>query len=516
MNRIEKGSLLVLAIIVAFNIFFGLGSIPLLDPDEPVYAETAREMIQFNDYLSPRIYNEYWFDKPPMYYWLVAGAMHVFGDGEFAARFPAALMAFLTVIMLYCSITRLFNERTGFWSALVLATSVQFFYLGKAAVTDTTLLFFLTGSLLCYLHKQYWLMYVCMALATVTKGPIGIVFPGAIIFLHILCTGQWQRLFKMHCLRGLLLYFFIAAPWYYLMYQVHGMEFINTFLGFHNLTRFTTPEHPTRVLWWYYFPVIILGLFPWTGLLLQSIKASITDSRSDDLEKMLFVNIWWLFVLIFFTISQTKLVSYILPMFPALAIVIGWNIARMQKENYGIRWSWIFGSGIMFLLLTAGWVIGGQQLPEVAFGGIVLGSVTFILGVSIVWALWRYRDINFSAWLHVVTGVLTMVIAFSFLLPMVANRFSVKEIVRVYHTKCDQQKPVYVDKFLRPGFMYYTGVPGEEVKPKSGDLARVLNDPGQKYVLVQGLELRRLKDKDKLQNLNEIKEIGDIYLLEKY
>lgn len=105
-------------------------------------------------------------------------------------------MAFLTVIMLYCSITRLFNERAGFWSALVLATSVQFFYLGKAAVTDTTLLFFLTGSLLCYLHKQYWLMYVCMALATVTKGPIGIVFPGAIIFLHILCTGQWQRLFK--------------------------------------------------------------------------------------------------------------------------------------------------------------------------------------------------------------------------------------------------------------------------------------------------------------------------------
>lgn len=111
-------------------------------------------------------------------------------------------------------------------------------------------------------------------------------------------------------------------------------------------------------------------------------------------------------------------------------------------------------------------------MPEVAFGGIVLGSVTFILGVSIVWALWRYRDINFSAWLHVVTGVLTMVIAFSFLLPMVANRFSVKEIVRVYQTKCDQQKPVYVDKFLRPGFMYYTGTPGEEVKPKSGDLTK--------------------------------------------
>ncbi|MCD7874058.1 MAG: glycosyltransferase family 39 protein [Acidaminococcaceae bacterium] len=381
-------------------------------------------------------------------------------------------------------------------------------------MTDTTLVFFLTEALLCYLHKKYWLMYVCMALATVTKGPIGIVFPGAIIFLHILCTGQWRLILKMHCVRGLLLYFLIAAPWYYLMYQVHGMEFINTFLGFHNLTRFTTPEHPTRVLWWYYFPIIVLGLFPWTGLLLQSVKASIADSRSDDLGKMLFVNIWWLFVLIFFTVSKTKLVSYILPMFLALAIMIGWNIARMQKENYGIRWSWILGSGIMFLLLTVGWVIGGQQLPEVTFGGIVLGIVTFILGLSIIWALWYYRDISFAAWLHVVTGVLTMVIAFSFLLPMVANRFSVKEITKVYQSRCDQQKPVYVDKFLRPGFMYYTGEPGLEVKPKSNDLAAALNAPNTKYILVRGLELRRLKDQNKLQHLNEITELGDIYLLE--
>lgn len=516
MKRIEKGSLLVLAIIVAFNIFFGLGSIPLLDPDEPVYTETAREMIQFNDYLSPRIYNEYWFDKPPMYYWLVAGAMHVFGDGEFAARFPAAMMAFLTVMMLYCSVTKLFSERAGFWSALVLATSCQFFYLGKAAVTDTTLLFFLTGALLAYIHKKYWLMYICMALATVTKGPIGLVLPGAIIFLHIACTGQWRRILEMHCLRGMVLYLLVAGPWYYLMYQVHGMEFIDTFLGFHNITRFTTPEHPTRVLWWYYFPVIVLGLFPWTGLLLQSIKSAFAECRSEEMQKMIFVQIWWLFVFIFFSISKTKLVSYILPMFPALAIMIGWNIARMQKENYGVRWSWVLGTGIMFLVLTAGWVIGGQQLPEVAFGGIVLGVVTFILGVSIIWALVVYRDINFAAWLHVITGVLTMVIAFSFLLPMVANRFSVKEIVKVYQSKCDQQKPVYVDKFLHPGFMYYSGVPGTEVKPKTTDLTQTLNDPQQKYVLVRGLELRRLKNQDQVQNLREVKVIGDIYLLEKY
>lgn len=516
MTRIEKGSLLLLALIVAFNIFWGLGSIPLLDPDEPVYAETAREMIKFNDYLSPRIYNEYWFDKPPMYYWLVAGAIHVFGDNEFAARFPAAAMAFATVIMLYCSVTKLFNERAGFWSALVLATSVQFFYLGKAAVTDTTLLFFLTGALLCYLHKKYWLMYVCMALATLTKGPIGLVFPGAIIFLHIACTGQWRRILQMHCLRGLLLYFVIAGPWYYFMYQIHGMEFINTFLGFHNITRFTTPEHPTRVLWWYYLPVIILGLFPWTGLLLQSVKASISNCRADELQTMIFVQVWWLFVLIFFTISQTKLVSYILPLFPALAIMVGWNIARMQKENYSVRWSWVAGTAIMFLLLAVGWVIGGRQMPELAFGGLVLGVVTVVLGISIIWILARYRDSNFAAWLHVVTGVLTMMIVFSFLLPNIVNRFSVKAVAQVYQSDCDLQKPVFVDKFLRPGFMYYSGIPGYEVKPKSNDLDIVLNDPQQKYILVRGLEYRRLKNKEQIPNITEIKVIDDIYLLEKY
>lgn len=223
-----------------------------------------------------------------MYYWLVAASIGLFGDGEAAARFPAALMAVATSVMLYFSVSNIFSERAGFWASIVLTTCVEFFYLGKAAVTDTTLLFFMTAALLCYQHKWYWVMYIAMALATVTKGPIGIVFPGAIIFLHLLFTGNLREILKMHVIRGLVVYFAIAAPWYYLMYQAHGMEFINTFLGFHNLTRFTTPEHPDRVLWWYYLPVIILGMFPWTGLLLQSIRASISEASSEELVKMSF------------------------------------------------------------------------------------------------------------------------------------------------------------------------------------------------------------------------------------
>ncbi len=516
MKNLNLQSLIIIAVLALVTILWGIGSVPLFDPDEPVYAETAREMIKYSDYLSPRIFDNYWYDKPPMYYWLVAASIGIFGDGEAAARFPAALMAVATSVMLYFSVSNIFSERAGFWSAIVLTTCVEFFYLGKAAVTDTTLLFFMTAALLCYLHKWYWVMYIAMALATVTKGPIGIVFPGAIIFLHLLVTGNLREILKMHVIRGLAVYFAIAAPWYYLMYQVHGMEFINTFLGFHNLTRFTTPEHPDRVLWWYYLPVIILGMFPWTGMLVQSVRASISEASSDDLLKMSFFNIWWVFVLLFFSISQTKLVSYILPMFPALAIIIGWNIARLESLRGENLLSWVIGTVVMFGLLGAGWFIGGQQLPEVFLETSVLSAITLVIGIVTVWFLWRERDVVFAGYLHAAMGFLTMLIAFSFILPPIADRFSVKTVAAEYIANCNTSKTVYVDKFLRPGFMYYTGIAGEEMLPKTDALAKALNDAQPKYIVVRGLEYRRLKNSENIANVRIVKENADIFILEKY
>lgn len=517
MKQLEKNSLLLIAGLTLFTIMFGLGGVPLLDPDEPVYAETAREMLQTGDFLSPRIFGAYWYDKPPMYYWLVALSQMLFGFSEFAARFPAALMACFTSIMIYVSTTKLFNERAGFWSAIILTSCVQFFYMGKAAVTDTTLLFFMTGAILSFAHKKYWLMYVCMALATVTKGPIGIVFPGAIIFIYLVIMGQLREILRMHVIRGLLLYFLLASPWYYAMYTVHGMEFIETFLGFHNLTRFTTPEHANRVTFWYYFPVVILGMFPWTGLLAQSIKASISDSRIDDMRQLLLFHVWWGFVFIFFTICQTKLVSYILPMFPALAVIIGWNISRMlaKLRHNTTFYSWMAGSGLMFALLGVGWIFGSQYLPEASFSLVMLGAMTLIMGAAAVFTLWYYRDIQLAAWLHTLIGVLTMCVAFAFVLPVIADRFSVKTMSGVYQEQCDADIPVYVDKFLRPGFMYYAGKPGIEMLPKTGALAEALRSGQHKYILVRGLEYRRvLKTKQIPTNVHTIKEISDIYLLE--
>ncbi|MDY4919971.1 MAG: glycosyltransferase family 39 protein [Phascolarctobacterium sp.] len=517
MRQIEKNSLLIIAGLVLFTIFFGIGGVPLLDPDEPVYAETAREMIQFSDYLSPRIFGNYWYDKPPMYYWLVALSQHIFGFTEFAARFPASLMACGTVIMLYVSTTTLFNEKAGFWSAVILTSCVQFFYMGKAAVTDTTLLFFMSGAILCFAHRKYWLMYICMALATVTKGPIGIVFPGAIIFIYLAMMGQLREILRMHVVRGTLLYFLVASPWYYAMYTVHGMQFIETFLGFHNVTRFTTPEHANRVTFWYYFPVIILGMFPWTGMLVQAVKASICESRIDDMRQLLLYHVWAGFVFIFFTICQTKLTSYILPMFPPMAVIIGWNVSRMltKMRHNSTYYSWICGSGLMFLLLGIGWFVGANYLPEAAFSLYILGGLTLIIGFGAVFSLWYYRDIEMSCWLHTLVGLVTMCVAFAFVMPVIADRFSVKSMSAVYAEQCDKETPIYVDKFLRPGFMYYAGKAGVEMLPQTGALPEALRNGQHKYILVRGLEYRRVqKTKQVPTNVAVVKEISDIYLLE--
>lgn len=516
-KQFEERSIMIIAVVAILTIFFGIGGVPLLDPDEPVYAETAREMLLEGDLLSPRIFGNYWYDKPPMYYWLVALAQTIFGDNEFAARFPAGLMAFATSMMMYFSVTKLFNERAGFWSSIILTTSVEFFYLGKAAVTDSTLLFFMTAAILSFLHKKYWLMYVFMAFATLTKGPIGIVFPGTIIFLYLLFMGQIYKILEMHVIRGMLLYFLIAGPWYYAMYTVHGMEFINTFLGFHNVTRFTTPEHASRVTIWYYFPVLIVGLFPWISLLPQAVYAALSDSRIDDMRNLIFMHIWLGFVFLFFTICQTKLVSYILPMYPPLTIVIGWSISHMiTKQRHNTTYTgWAISALAMFILIGIGFIIGGQQLPELELGGMVLGAITIIIGVGIAIFLIMFKDVQLAAGLHAIIGIVIMIVAFGFLLPEVAPRFSMKEMAAYYMENAEQDVPLYVDKFLRPGMMYYAHRHGKEMLPQTGAFAEALRDGSRKYIMVRGLEYRRLQKTNSAKyNLTVVKENSDIFLLE--
>ncbi|EKU72041.1 glycosyltransferase family 39 protein [Selenomonas sp. F0473] len=491
---------LLLLVIISFQILYGIGGTPMLDPDEPVYAETAKEMIRFGDYLSPRIYNEYWYDKPPIFYWMVVASLKLFGGfSEFAARLPAALMAIGAVLMTALSSARLFGARTGFWAGIVMGTSVMLMYMGKASVTDTTLLFFLTAALFSFIHRHYWLMYLACGLAVMTKGPIGVVFPAGIVFFYLLVTHRLEQILRMHVARGLLIVVTVGLPWYAYMYDVHGMAFVQEFIGFHNVGRFTAPLHPVRAHWWFYLPVLILGFFPWTGLLVQSVKNAFYRSFGEEAQQLAFFQVWWIFVLVFFSIAQTKQVSYMLLLTPALSTIIAWNLARMLDDWRETHFSWAGGSAVMFLAVGLGWLMSGDSLAELAEGGLWLGALTLVLGALIVYSITASHHLLCAAWLHAGAGILTMAIAFGVLMPAAAGHFSVKQVAlhyaREYRAAADAEgRVLYVDKQLRPGVMLYTDIPGIEADTNNAaSLAALREDTRPKYIIMRDYMYQKMK-----------------------
>ena len=209
------------------------------------------------------------------------------------------------------------------------------------------------------------------------------------------------------------------------------------------------------------------------------------------------MQVWWIFVFVFFSIAKTKQVSYMLVLLPALSMIIGWNIERMTCDNGKYQFGWVAGTVIMYLLMGAGWIVGGRQMPEVAMGGMILGAVTLVLGALIVISLKKYSNVETAAWLHVVTGLVTMVMAFGVLMPQIQDRFSVKTIAKTYVSMDkDTSRTLYVDRFLRPGFMLYTDIPGIEADVNSEkSLDAVKQDTRPKYIVMREFMYNKMKEK---------------------
>lgn len=455
--------ILLITLVTGFIMLFNLGSLPLLDPDEPVYAETAKEMLLTNDWLSPRIYGEFWYDKPPMYYWLVATAFRFWGTNEFAARLPSALLAIGGTLLIYSAGRKLFTPRAGRLAALVLATSLEYCYLGKAAVTDMTLTFFLTAALLSLLTSRYSLAAICAALAVITKGPIGLIFPVAIYVLYRLAAKSPARPPKILLLRGLLLFSAIALPWYFFMYAVHGRDFINTFLGFHNFTRFLQPEHPDGRLWYYYLPVLLVGFFPWTAFLFPAGRAAWQERTAPGTKALRFLMLWISVIFGFFTLSQTKLVSYILPVFPPLALLIGWYLDKiMTAGNFRPFRQAVIILAILMIFLGGVMVNNAQmpgQLPELIITGMIF--LTILAGSWLAAGRQRIK-LFFTAFAGGTACFLVLLMTSLF--PVNAQNLSTRDLAVFFSRHYDGHTTIYVEKFYHPSFTFYTGIAGREIK----------------------------------------------------
>ena len=335
-----------------------LGGYRLFDVDEPRYAETARHMVETGDYVVPVFNGAYRFEKPVLSYWLIAASYHLFGVNEWGARFPSAVAALGTVLLSCLLAGRLWGAPTGLAAGAILACCLQFIALGRWAITDMHLSFFVSASLvLFYLGaaaeggkkcRAYYLgSFACSALAVLVKGPVGFVLPVSIAFGYILLSGRMREsLARIPFVRGILVLCLVALPWYVLVTLRSDFEFFRVFIIQHNFQRFfgdVAPGGQHIEPFYYYLPCLLLGIYPWSFFALQAIIRPVrrglerwkTERRLTG--KAAFPLLWCGLVLIFFSLSRAKLPTYITPAFPPLAILIAGYFHELAAERSGRR-----------------------------------------------------------------------------------------------------------------------------------------------------------------------------------
>ena len=372
---------LILFIAAAVLLFAGNGSLLVTDSVESNYALTAKEMVLSGDWLSPQIYGHYWYDKPIFFYWLTALAYKMFGFTEFASRFFPALFGLGGLALVAWGGSKLENERSGFCSALVLLSSVEFFLISKSVITDAVLFFFFSATLLFFYlgyrdgKASYWyIMYGAAGLAVLTKGPIGVLLPGLIITLFLLWQRDWRVLKRMRLASGTLLCLAVAVPWYAEMYSLHGSDFINTFFGTHNFLRATVSEHPRDDVFYYYTLVNLLALFPWSGLVPWAAYKWQKAGRPKLTEQQRFLLLWALVVFVFFQCMATKYITYTYPLLFPASLLLGSLLAK-QADCVNGGYMLFVGGGLGVLLVAAWWAESSR---------LVAAELLFLLPLALI------------------------------------------------------------------------------------------------------------------------------------
>ena len=462
MNRrwhpyIDHLILVALAVISYLLFFHQLGNIGMIGPDEPRYASIARTMFETGDYITPRLNGEVWFEKPVLMYWGAAIGYKIFGVNEWGARFPSALAATVCVFLLYWCGRRLWDRATGFWAAVIMASSVGFFAFSRAASMDLLLTACLTSALVFFIagiHEQgprrliwFYLFYVAVGLGALAKGPIAFFLPAASLVVFLMIRGRWNDWRSWHP-EGIALAFGVSLPWYLACTWVNGYQFIQIFIINHNLERFATTVHGHQRPFYFYLPVLLLLTFPWTFLMIPTVRRQF--SRYEQ------VMVWWAIVpFLFFSLAGSKLPGYILPMVPPIALLCARElmapIGRALKVAIFIEAGTMafigVGFGFFGNMINVDPHVGSGLIAVVAFG---LAAVLIVIGI---WPNSRVLA-SFNAAVMIALVVLATTIAFP--------RFDITETMRPWAQALERIVPANQVVFMyRPtrsmeyGLQYY-------------------------------------------------------------
>ncbi len=417
------GSAILLLLLVGLHLG-SLGLRPLMDPDEGRYLEIPREMVASGDFVTPRLNGVLYYEKPPLHYWLTAGAICLFGTGPVAARLPGALFSLIGLAGVLLLGRSMKGSRAGWLAAVILGSSPLFLALARVALIDMVLAVLVEWSLICFwmahqpdgtgrspaCSRWWWrAAFAFAALAMLAKGLIAIVLPGCIVVIYLTLSRSWRVLRSVPWSSSLGVFLAIAAPWHIIIALRDPEQLWFYFVREHFL-RYTTAiaarEQPPYI----FIPIILFGILPWAALvprcarsswaaLISCLKRFSRSSRDDrmllpDERALTFLASWILFTFVFFSISRSKLIPYILPLLPPLAVALGleieaWWTRAAESSRRPFPEFWAAGlialaSALALLAGAAGWISSFAPGRTQAIGLVAAGGLAALAAIGTV------------------------------------------------------------------------------------------------------------------------------------
>ena len=491
-------AIIIVAIALFIAFFWRLDSIGLVDETEPLFAEASRQMYATGDWITPYFNGETRFDKPPLVYWGMALCFHIFGVGEWGVRLPSALAAaglagfsFYTLLRFGYShgnkTADIANKQQAFTlaalvSAVAMGLHPETLVWARTGVSDMLLSGCIGAALLCFFwgyaqeSRWYYGFYLFIALAVLDKGPVGVVIPGLVVAVFAGYVGQIRNLLKeIKLLRGSLLTLLITMPWFIAVIAIHGQTYIDSFFGYHNYERFTDVVNGHAAPWYFYFAVVAIGFLPWSPGLpfamarLQPFAIGYWRRQPREKQLGLFALIWFLVIFCFFTAAVTKLPSYVLPLMPAAAIMIGLMWAGPIQ-----RGTWIsaaltivfFGILAVASYLTPTWLGGDPVMPDLP--ELVKESQAMLHG-SIVWSLATLSGLGLLLvrkvrWVWAVSFIAFMVFTVVSILPIAQiadsqRQLPLRQLAQTIQAEQQPEETLAMVGFMKPSLAFVTQRP---------------------------------------------------------
>jgi 4-amino-4-deoxy-L-arabinose transferase-like glycosyltransferase len=447
--------------------FAALGYRDLAEPDEGRYAEIPREMLATSDWVTPHLDGLKYFEKPPLQYWATAASFELFGQSNASARLWPALLGFLTVLWVLFVGARLFGPRAGAYAAGMLGTGLSWVAFGHLNTLDMGVSAFLTFAIGALLLAQSerdnataegnWMLlgWTLLAAAILSKGLIGVVLPGGAVLLYSLWQRDWALWRHLHLGKGLLVLLVLTAPWFVAVSRANP-DFLWFFFVHEHFLRYVTMEAHRVQPWWYFFVLVWVGLLPWLGSGVRAVLRPGFHWRGGQggFDPARFLWVYGVFVVVFFSMSDSKLVSYILPVYPAFAWLAGRGLAKREPGRADALAAGALGMALVVLAFNLGW-FANDKLPLPILSGarpwLLAAGCVLIAGGVATWRLQRGR--LWALALAALIGFQCLNWGYQSLSPV----YSARNVARAMAPLATPDTPIYSVGIYKQSLPFYLG-----------------------------------------------------------